>query len=561
MIKLYFNLNTSLFEIKITESNRFIEDSISYESEDYQIISSGYFLNTKDCLKNYHCKNLVELILALYQEEIPIPKVLYGAYIIIIYVKKTGKLLVFNDLLSKHSIFYSYEKDTQQLFLSDHFFGVVGLLKEKGVSYTIDELGVKMMIRHRMFYDNITYINEVKFLCPFQYITITNRRCNIDKIQKSTILDVTIDEAAHNIHTLFKKAVIYQYEKNEKNGYPQVITLSGGMDSRTTFLYSLQCGYTSQKCYNYAETGSADFKIAEELAQKNNCDFYFHSLGNGFFLTKRDELCVANEGQMNYAGTTGTMDSLSFFNSKDFAIIHTGLGGGEIMGDVCSSEHPNRKEKIINSLRYRLGKGKKDFGWPTFFSSLNCTEDDLKRIHAIQNNYSDFNEFQNLNDLRRCLNAQKIAFSFGCYYISPFLYEDFFCYMLRIPYELKKNRQLYLYWQKKYNPKQFETKSTFRYGITSRSEIAYYAKRLWIYLINKSGGKTHYDMNPIEYWKKNNPTISTIQEELFSSDMQIIKLTYNNHLFEYINDCWNDNKTAKENILTATWALVKLSSY
>lgn len=560
MTKLYYNQRTGQIDIKITGSGRFKEDSVSYESEDYQIATTGYFLNTAECLQKYHCNDLVELIITLCKNEIPISKVLYGGYIIVVYMKKTRKIQIFNDLLSKHSIYYSYEKESGQLFISDNFFEVVEMLKEKGLPYTIDELGVKMMLGHQIFYDDVTYVNEIKFLCPFKYITIVNNDFIIDDIQREEELDITMDEAAHSLHCLFKKAVMLQYEKNENNGYPQVTTVSGGMDSRSTFLYSLQCGYTSQKCYNYAETGSADFYIAEELTQKYNCGFYFHSLGKGNFLKDRDKLCVANEGQMSYAGTTGTMDCLTFFNTKEFAIIHTGLGGGEIMGDVCSSEHPNKREKLVNSLRYRLGKGKKDFGWSTFLTSLDCTEEECERIRTIQKKYRDFSEFQNLNDMRRCLNAQKIAFYCGCYYVSPFLYEDFFCYMLRIPYKLKRDRQLYLHWQKAYNPQQFETKSTFRLGVTSNNTMIYYAKRFGVYIINKFGGKSHYDMNPIEYWKKYDPTINSLQEELYSYDMRLIKNNTNEVLYKYINDRWAQNLTARENILTATWALTRLIS-
>ena len=555
-MKLYYNLESTILNVELEGENRFEEDVLSHDSESYKLVSIGYFLNTAECLRKYHCNNLAELIINLYQQEIPVSSVLNGAYIIVIFEKNTGKLQVFNDLLSKRSIYYSFDENTRQLFLSDHFFGTLSLLKANNQPYTIDELGVKMMIKHQVFYDNITYVNEIRFLRPFEYIMINGTECCIDEIQREDVLDVTLDEAAQRMHGLFKKAVTLQYQKNEKNGYPQVATISGGMDSRSTFLYSLQCGFTSQKCYNYAESGSDDFHIAEELSRKYNCEFYYHSLGNGNFLKNRDKLCTANEAQMAYDGTTGTLDSLEFYNSRDFAIIHTGLGGGEIMGDICSSEQPTRKEELINSLRYKFGKGKSDYGWTDFFASLDCTEKEADRIRAFKEKYRDFNEFQNLNDMRRCLSSQKIALSFGCHYVSPFLYEEFFCYMLRIPYELKKGRQLYLYWQKKYNPMQFETKSTFMLGVTN--VYHYYIKRIWIYLLSRFGRKSRHEMNPLQYWKKTNPTIEANQKELYSNDMRLLESALSKDLYNYINDCWTNGRSAKENILTATWALAKL---
>ena len=258
---------------------------------------------------------------------------------------------------------------------------------------------------------------------------------------------------------------------------------------------------------------------------------------------------------MLYSGPSGAYDSLHFYDTSQWGIVHTGLGGGEIMGDMRVAENPTKTEQLIESLKYRFGKGKKARTWDAFVSSLRCNEEEKKRLADIYQYYGNFNMFHSLNDMRRCLNGQKMGQYFGVEYVSPFLYEDFFCYMLQIPYSQTKARGLYLYWQKKYNPQQFETPSTFQLGCRPENKLGYYAIRFFCYLMNKIGRKTKHDMIPVEHWMAKNPHIAQTQQEWFEKDMSNIRLNVNDSIINLIMDSWNNNTTSKLNILTATWAL------
>lgn len=555
-----FCCQSSSLDIFEATATKFKSDSIAYESEDFSFRTCGIFLNEKESLERFKCTSLVELFQNLYEQNIPVPTVLNGTYVCVIYHKKDNTLHIYNDLLSKHSLFYYYDESSNCILCSDSFFETLQLVKDEKLPVTIDELGVKMMLWHRMFYDNITYVREIKFLRPFEYLTVENGNLNIHMLERQPQIEISQEEAAQKIHELFGKAVRLQYQKNEQNGYPQTTTLSGGMDSRSTFLYGLSNGYTQQTCYSYGESTSADIEIAMKLAIRNKCKFFVHTIDNGKFLLERDGICSANEGQMVYSGPSGTFDSLSFFNTSHMGIVHTGLGGGEIMGDMRVSDNPTRYEKFINQLKYRFGKGKKDNTWGSLFSSLRLNEEEKERLERRKGLYHDFCEFQNLNDMRRCLNSQKIAKSFKVEYVSPFLYEEFFCYLLRIPFELTKKRRLYLYWQKKYNPGQFETPSTFMLGCKPGQTMRYYIKRFTKGVLNKLGRKTKYDMNPMEFWLAQNPTIAVEQEKMFESDMAAIKGIVNQQLYKLIEESWKSNAAPHTNILTATWALKKIAN-
>ena len=534
---------------------KFREDNISFESDAYIIKTFGYFLNKGECFERFSCDTLPELLCKMVEQDVQVPKILFGGYLIVVYKKKAHQLFIFNDLLSKHSVFYYYDKMSETFFASDSFFNTLKAVKENDLSFSIDSLGVKMMLWHRMFYDNLTYVNEIKFLRPFEYIVLNDGNVELKKMDFPQMIDVSMDEAANEIHQRFNGAVKLQYQKNEQAGYQQIATLSGGMDSRSTFLYGLANGYSNQLGFCYGESTSADYDCAQKLATKYHCEFFFHSIDNGNHLLKREELCKANEGQMLYSGPSGAYDSLCFYDTSRWGIVHTGLGGGEIMGDMRVADNPTKWEQLIEYLKYRLGKGKKDRTWASFVTSLKCNHEERKRLEDMYQYYGDFNLFQSLNDMRRCLNVQKMAQSLGIEYVSPYLYEDFFCYMLQIPYSLTKDRNLYVYWQKKYNPQQFETPSTFQLGCRPGNKFGYYAIRYYKYFVNKMGKKTKYDMIPIEHWIASNPNIARVQHEWFEEDMKSIQHRVNDSIVKLLLDSWNKNAASRFNILTATWAL------
>ena len=545
-------------DIDLSGTQNFAEDTFSYEYDDFLIWSYGFYLNIQELLEKFQCKDIRDILLTLIQLHETVSLFINGTYAIVIYNKKTNDICIYNDLLSKLSIYYYYDNGSKTFAASDSFFKTLQIVRNNKFPYTIDSLGIKMMLSHGIFYDDLTYVREIKFLKPFEYLIIKNGILEIKTIERPKMISPSLDEAAEQIHKRFIKAVEFQYKKNENAGFPQIITLSGGMDSRSTFLYSLASGYKQQICYNYAESTSLDFEISKELALKNNCSYFYHAIDHGNHLFDRDEICKSNDAQATYSGPSGTFECLKFFRTERMGIVHTGLGGGEIMGDMRVPDKPTTTEKILDSLKYRMGKGKKESTWESFFNSLNCTEEEIKRMKEVKGKYTDFKEFQSLNDMRRCLNSQKIAQSFGVDYVSPFLYEEFFCYMLSIPYRLTKNRKLYLYWQKKYNKKQFETPSTFQMGCRPGNKLGYYIKRLCKYGINKMGRKTKYDMNPEEFWISTNPQILDTQKKLYLSDLNAIKGKIDSKLCTYIEKSWSSETAPRANVLTATFALKKI---
>ena len=49
------------------------------------------------------------------------------------------------------------------------------------------------------------------------------------------------------------------------------------------------------------------------------------------------------------------------------------------MGDMRVADNPTKMEQFIESLKYRLGKGKKDRTWESLITSLRCNEEEKKK--------------------------------------------------------------------------------------------------------------------------------------------------------------------------------------
>ena len=96
----------------IQNAVKFKDDNIIFESDEYVIKTCGFFLNTSDCLKEYSCKNIVELLCKIVEQGKQVPLVLHGSYFIVFFNKRSNLLYIFNDLLSKRSLYYYFDKGT-----------------------------------------------------------------------------------------------------------------------------------------------------------------------------------------------------------------------------------------------------------------------------------------------------------------------------------------------------------------------------------------------------------------------------------------------------------------
>lgn len=532
----YFNKKTK--KLLIDTTSHIGEGKFHTIKNDDKLYLNGYFLNSDKKCAEYNENNIYGLIKKIINNNPNIfQETLYGCYTVV-YIDENNCCYIYNDLLSKMSIFYCIIND--DIIFSNSFFDCAINAKKHGANLSIDYLALKMMKSNSIIFDDLTYFKEIKFLKPFQYICIKDEKIKICNLEMpNTDINMTETYAIDECHKLFSEGVMLSRNINKANGYRQVMTLSGGMDSRTSYLYGEKTQEKSEILYSYAEESSMDYLIPLRIAEKEKKQFFYHSLNNGQFLAKRDEIAKRVEGLHYYAGTTGLYESLSMYDKSNWGIVHTGVGGGEIMGDMCTTDN--------------------DKSWSDLEYSLTMTSKEKNRFDDIKRKYSSFNQFSNINDIRRCLASQKMAKSFGIDYDSAFLYEPFFVHMLKVPFKFKHRRKLYIKWLKKYC--NYKYPSTHQY--CSKIRAIYLIKRILQEVLKKLGKKSKYDMNPIVYWQKTNKKLVEDINNMFKNDIKEISNCLDKEFINSIEYDWNvSSLVEKTKILTLTWLVreIKLNS-
>lgn len=533
------------FFCTVGENQKFPGDCLNEENERYIIRCEGCILNSTALAEQYG--SLFGAIAALHEQggAEKLCRTLRGAYAVAVFDKLTGALTVTNDLLSKLQLYYYSAGDL--LCWSTSFLEVCNFAKELGCDLTADDIAVAMMLHYRYMFEDYTYAREIRYLKAFRYLAAENGQVSAaDLPVPPTEQPVSETEACARLDELFMEATRLQYAKNEENGYSQVTSLSGGMDSKAVFLCGLRAGYSIDRAFTYAEPGSLDETIPQTIAADYGIPHIFHSIARGNFIKNREEMIRGGEGHIYYAGTTGLCGTAVSMRTDDVGIVHAGIGGGEIMGDV------NAVLPDENAHRERI---------KAFVSSLRLSEEDASRLLGeLNSRYDSYNAFINISDLRQCVNMIRTSQPWFIPF-SPFLDEDFFCYAMGIPAAMKANRALYCKWCTEYMSNPYVSTSDF---VTSRevSQRGVKLRRLWHRVTRRlnamTGKRSRRDMNPFTYWEKINPDLRTAMDDMLAGDLAAIGSRHSAAVSSLEQRYSSGGIIDRLCVLTITWVLARM---
>lgn len=458
---------------------------------------------------------------------------LKGQYNLVIWDKQAHKVLVANDLLSRRPMYYCL-RDSQLIYASS-YCDLLSLLGEsQGYTPCISEAAVQSMCQSGALFGDQTYLADVFYLDSYQAIVYDEARgtAEIVPIQPEKAQTAqTLDDAIRIFDRLFTAAVQAQFQKNNEYGYPHFMALSGGMDSRACLLKAIACGYDRNiTCVNYSQANSIDNTVSQQIAFDHHLDYLFYPMDAAVFMTRLSDALACNECQQSSIGSTGARTIARLLDQTRMGIMHVGLCGGELMGDLITCEGGSRLERVLSRLGIANGA-------------------------RLQAHFS-LREYR--NHLRACQNFSQM-FLDGCETVSPFMDEDVVQFVTGLDPQLLYRRNLYREWMKKTLPNKYPT--TMFCGPIDISPARELLNKAADRVMRHIAGTTRRDMNPIDHWLRVHPHLSQACDEEFRLGMDSLrKAGLSEKLLDILQSDWALGPEQRLYTLTAITALKEVFS-
>lgn len=522
---------------------KFEHDKVFIEDDEYITITEGVILNSLKLIEKYKTNTLRNTIVKMYEingdtffDEFK------GSFSGLLYDKRKDKWIIYTNHYGDKQIFYTKAKD--KIIFGSEINYLVNYMRNNNIKYQLDTIGVYFLLTYGFMLEDYTLFKEIKKLNAGKYIKIENNNFEIltyYEIDNTPIYSPSAssdEEIIENIDKLFRNAVKLEFEKDKEYNYKHVVTLSGGLDSRISTWVAHDLGYVEQLNVTFSQTDYLDETIAKEIARDLKHEWLFKALDNGNYLKNFEEMIKLNSGNFLYSGNAHVNNFVCTFNFDSYGLYHSGQLGDVILGTYYSSEN-SKKSYIPGDGAYSKKLIRVDEEKYLKYNYIN--EEIFKFYNRGFNGI-----FQGALPVQ---NYSEIS--------SPFLDVDFFNYCLKIPLKYRYNHRIYFKWILKKYPSAAKYKweaingkitekiyNIMGYKTTLKSlPIKAYDK-----IFHKSSLNTKRNMNPINYWYKNNNDLREFFLNTFNENISLISDK------ELKNDCQilfkEGNITEKAQVLT-----------
>lgn len=545
------SIKTENYQVERRVVNKFINDRLFADLDDYLVVVEGVVLNNHELEKQYKASSWLECVVEMYKSNgNDFFKDFRGSFSGLFYDKKQDKWLIYTNHIGDKQVFLYKIADNDYIFASEIGF-IVDILKNNGLSVSLDKTGAYLALTHGFVIEDKTLVQGVSKLIAGTYY----------KLEKGEFSEITYhrfsnkakemspQEAIEGIEKYFTKAVRLQFEKDKEYGYKHITCLSGGLDSRMTVMVAHELGYTKQLNTTFSQSNYLDFTVPQQIATDLHHDFIFKTLDGGDFMDKIDEITPITYGSACYFGISHGKSLYDNINFEPYGLIHTGMIGDAIIGTFFKKNNYNSE--------YKLGQGAYS----------------VEVIERLQN-YSFKEGYENEEIF--CLytraftgaNQGQTYFQEVTESVSPFCDVDFIEFCYSIPLNLRYNHKIYFDWIFAKHPKAAEyvweklKRKISPIENTSPKRMTVFGKQIptltdkdflpWLrgsilrrLGLRKKGAKsktlkfaTKDNMNPVDYWYETNPYIRSFMQNYWETNKHLIddkQLSDDmNHLF---NDC------------------------
>ena len=503
-------MTCSSYWMKRNTLNKYLQDKIFCQNEDYVLILEGVILNKTELCNQYGAE-LSQVIVRLYEEMgDEFPKVLRGSFSGAVYDRKADRWLLYTDQIGTKPLYYyrsgkGFAAGTQLNYVTD-------VMKENGIARNADEHGLSCLLVYGNFMDECTGVKEVRRVLPGDYLVIEKSGCRTGTYyQLSAGKDekVSDEEAIERLDASFRNAVKRILKKDEEYGYKTIIDISGGVDSRMIGYVTKAVGGKNVISLSYSQSGGREIKIAQEVANRLGYNFYYKALDNGSCLYDLDDNVLMNNGSAIYLGITGGRDFLQFLNPADYGMEMTGLLGDIYDGSMVIVDGEEKPYLEYSKFRFGSVLPYDDQTYSNLIDRFENHELFWYYIRGMICGMSSFPIRQNFVEP-----------------MTPYGDVEFMEAYLSIPWEVRVKRKLLSRWMLEKYPEAANIMYAAT-GVTIKDEFSFAGKvKKTLKFINQEiHRQLHtmhkgYQMTPFDYWISEYPAILDFMMKYYKDNIE-----------------------------------------
>jgi asparagine synthase (glutamine-hydrolysing) len=276
---------------------------------------------------NFSVHNDPEFILHLYEEYGEgFAEKLNGSFLVVIWDKDQRKLLIANDRIGLHPLYYS----TRKGFFS-FASGVRALLVDPAFPRSVDKIGLAEYLTFDHMISNRTLLESVSILPPGSILTYQDEACRIKSYWKVEFQEYTPlrdeQEYIQGLAYHLKKAV----KRQSPGDIPAGVLLSGGLDSRVILAFLRhEMNESRLHTFTFGIPGCNDARYAKQASRVAQTQHHFYPLLPDYLLSKAQEGVMLTDGMENCIH----MHALATLReeAESAKIIYKGFMGDALMG-------------------------------------------------------------------------------------------------------------------------------------------------------------------------------------------------------------------------------------
>lgn len=507
--------------------NKFIDDKIFRESDDYVLLLDGVVLNKKHLLALAKETDWFSYLITQYKKKgDTFFEALRGSFAGLLIDKRKNRSILFTDHIGSKFMYYTLNGDS--FACSTMIAHLYAIRHTNQLRCTLSEQGAIMLLTYGFMLKEYTLCDEIKKVQPGCYVLFENgktkehRYCMLDNTPDNSLSE---SDAIELYDQEFRRAVALQFEKDIEGGAKKhLVSLSGGLDCRMTSWVAHDMGYTNQLNITFSQTDYWDETIPKQIAADLRHEWLFKALDNGLWLYNLDNVLEVTGGNVLYYGQAHGMSLFKYLSFEELGgLCHTGQ-----LGDVILATHMRSID-----TPYSLGVG----AYSTkYIDKLSTGE------------FADYPNYEIGFFYSRCFsganNGLLVTMS-NVETVSPHSEWDAMNAFLKVPPSMRYNHNIYIKWILAKYPKAADyvweamsakiTSPTFTiagHTLTMNQWKNVILQRLHL---QKSGIESKQNMNPVGYYLQTNPELRHfIDSNLLDANL-IANKTISKIVFEIIN--------------------------